>query len=420
MITFPDYYSSNLTGYSLTGGKNEAPGLMFHFDDFENKKWSGDIVLRYDMTEQKTALFYGHNSVTDTNTEIYSFAYSSEFVIPGESIFHIRDVYIESKIGKYKNENGKTFQKLLEQEYVVDITKNILVISDSVWNIVESDTIPYIIITFDDDSVCQSLLQDTGTYSDSTSFAGKIQEFFNSTNKGEQEIKLSDYSNLDYEVMTMSINSSRALIIQSPVNFSPYLCANKYIVYENAGTEFLIQDRNTSITQNDFYISLEDDFYFSHNDYLSVTQKYARVKNRNYMEQASDVLSPVYRYPFAALFPQIYLEDYVSKEIDEDDPEFDFVFTQRTFTAVNYYDIGKKASAGSVRVYKNGVLISGAVYDSNTGFVTLNEAVNELDKIYIVYEEENNDSQNGFVTTVTGFVYNILPDLAFHVSFGGK
>ncbi len=420
MITFPDYYSSNLTGYSLTGGKNEAPGLMFHFDDFENKKWSGDIVLRYDMTEQKTALFYGHNSVTDTNTEIYSFAYSSEFVIPGESIFHIRDVYIESKIGKYKNENGKTFQKLLEQEYVVDITKNILVISDSVWNIVESDTIPYIIITFDDDSVCQSLLQDTGTYSDSTSFAGKIQEFFNSTNRGEQEIKLSDYSNLDYEVMTMSINSSRALIIQSPVNFSPYLCANKYIVYENAGTEFLIQDRNTSITQNDFYISLEDDFYFSHNDYLSVTQKYARVKNRNYMEQASDVLSPVYRYPFAALFPQIYLEDYVSKEIDEDDPEFDFVFTQRTFTAVNYYDIGKKASAGSVRVYKNGVLISGAVYDSNTGFVTLNEAVNELDKIYIVYEEENYDSQNGFVTTGTGFVYNILPDLALDVSFGGK
>ena len=73
-----------------------------------------------------------------------------------------------------------------------------------------------------------------------------------------------------------------------------------------------------------------------------------------------------------------------------------------------------------LRVYKNGFLLSGAVYDSNTGFVTLNESVNELDQIYIVYEEESADAENGFVTAGTGFVYNILPDLKFDVSFGGK
>lgn len=421
-ITFPDYYSSALTGYSLSGGKNEAPGVMLHFDDFENKKWSGDFLLRYDMTEQKTALFYGNNSVTDTTTELYSFAYSSEFVIPGDAIFHIADVYIESRAGKYKNQKGKNFQKLLPAEYVIDSTKNLLVISDSVWNIIENDTIPYIVITFDDSSVCQTLLQDTGSYSDEQSFAGKIQAFFNSSESQTQTINLADYSKLDFDSMTMTVNSTTAFIIQSPQSFSPYLIANKYKIYEKAGTDFFIQNRKANTTQNDFYISLKDDFYFSKNDYFNVTQKYAEVKIRSNMDLASDVMSPAYRYPFATIFPNIYLEDYVSKEIDEDEAEeeFELVFTQRKYTPTNYYDIGKKASAGSVRVYKNGVLLSGAVYDSNTGFVTLNESVNELDQIYIVYEEESADAENGFVTAGTGFVYNILPDLKFDVSFGGK
>lgn len=421
-ITFPEYYSSILTGYSLSGGKNEAPGLMLHFNDFENNKWSGDFLLRYDMTEEKTALFYGNNSVNDTNTELYSFAYSSEFVIPGDAISHITDVYIESRIGKYKNQNGKNFQKLLPAEYVIDQAKNLLLISDSVWNIIESDTIPYIVLTFDDESACQSLLQDTGTYSDQESFAGKIQTFFNSSSSQSQNINLADYSRLDLASMTMTVNSTTAFIIQSPVSFSPYLIANKYKIYEKAGSDFFIQNRNTNTSQNDFYISLKDDFYFSKNDYFNVTQKYAQVKIRSHMESVNDLMSPEYRYPFAAIYPKIYLEDYVSKEIDEDqiEEEFELVFTQRKYTPTNYYDIGKKASAGSVRVYKNGVLLSGAVYDSNTGFVTLNESVNELDQIYIVYEEESSDAKNGFVTTGTGFVYNILPDLKFDVSFGGK
>lgn len=421
-ITFPDYYSSALTGYSLSGGNNEAPGVMFHFDDFENKKWSGDILLRYDMTEQKTALFYGSNSVTDTNTHIYSYAHSSEFIIPGDSVFHIRDVYIQSNHGKYTNQKNQKFHKLTQNEYVIDSSKNLLLISDSVWNIIEADTIPYIVITFDDDSVCNNLLQETGSYSDPSSFAGKIQAFFNSSQNLETPINLADYNNLNYDSMTMNVNNSTAFIIQSPVSFSPYLCANKYIVYKNAGTEFLIQNKETKITRNDFAVTLRDDFYFSRTDYFEEKQHYAIVQNRNYQNEAVDVMSPVYRYPFASIYPEIYLNDYTSQdeEEDDDDDDFDFVFTQRSLTAVKYYDIGKKASAGSVKVYKNGVLIAGTSYDSNTGFVSLNQEVTELDTIYIVYEEESGDAENGFATTGVGFVYNILPSLTFDISFGGK
>ena len=418
-ITFPDYYSSSLTGYSLSGGQNQAPGIMLHFDDFENRKWSGDFLLRYDMTEQKTALFYGNKSVNDTNTQLYSFVHSSEFVIPGDAVFHIREVYIQSKQGNYLNTKGVKFQKLTSQEYVIDNRKNLLVISDSVWSITEADTIPYIIITFDDDSYCNTLLQETGSYSDPLSFVGRIQDFFNTS--ADSQINLSDYFTLDYDSITMTINNSTAYIIQSNQNFSPYLCANKYIAYKNAGTEFLVQNKNTSITQNDFFVKLQDDFYFTRNDYFDEKQNYALVHNRKYINETNDIMSPVYRYPFAAIYPQIYLDDYEDDKTEDDDEDgFELVFTQRAFSTVQHYDIGKKASAGSVRVYKNGVLITTAVYDSGTGFVLLNEEVNELDKIYIVYEEESSDSENGFVTTGTGFVYNILPALVFDVSFGGK
>ena len=63
---------------------------MLHFEDFESHKWKGDFVLRYDMTEQKTALFYGYNSVTDITTQAYSYIKSNAFVIPSDAILYIK------------------------------------------------------------------------------------------------------------------------------------------------------------------------------------------------------------------------------------------------------------------------------------------------------------------------------------------
>ena len=105
-ITFPSDYSASINGYGITGGKNEAPGIMLHFDDFDTKKWQGDFVLRYDMTEQKTALFYGNTSIQDSTSELYAFAHSNTFIIPSDAIFHIKNIYIESQAGNIKTSDG--------------------------------------------------------------------------------------------------------------------------------------------------------------------------------------------------------------------------------------------------------------------------------------------------------------------------
>ena len=407
-ITFPSDYSASINGYGITGGKNEAPGIMLHFDDFDTKKWQGDFVLRYDMTEQKTALFYGNTSIQDSTSELYAFAHSNTFIIPSDAIFHIKNIYIESQAGNIKTSDGISLYKLSSQEYTIEESKKIIVLSDSIYNVIKADTIPLILITFDNNDFCNTLLHDTGSYKDAQTFAGQLQTFFNISNP---ELNLEDYSTLELEAITKTINNDLAYIIQSPSFFSPYVCANKYKITANQSSDFLIIDKQTQTEQTSYSVRLQDDFYYSATDFFDEKRTYAAVQNKNYKNQAGDYYSPSVRFPFADKYPEIYLQQKHKAPL---------AFTQRTATPVKQFDIGKKASAGSVRVYKNGVLLAGAVYDSGTGFVSLNEEVNELDKIYIVYEEENSSSENGFVTTGTGFSYNIMPSLIFDTSFTGK
>ena len=407
-ITFPEYYSSSINDYKISGGKNEAPGVMFHFEDYETEKWKGDILLRYDMTEQKTALFYGNNSVKDITTELYNFVHSNTFVIPSDALFHIRDIYIQMENGDYSSDDKLEFHKLSPQDYIIDSQKKLLVLSDSVFNFIKSGTTPYILITFDDPSFCNTLLTQTGSYSDPSSFAGQIQSFFNTNG---QSIDLSDYSTLNYASLTKTIEGTTAFIIQSPEAFSPYLCANRYKVMPQQESEYLVIDKDTQSTQALYSARTQNDFYFSQTDYFDDKLYYVTISNLAYKTTNTDSLAPQTRYPFADKYPELYLKPKT---------ELPVVFSQRTTTPVKNFDIGKKASAGTVRVYKNGVLLAGTTYDSGTGFVTINESINELDKILIVYEEESLDSSKGFVTTGTGFVYNILPSLVFDTSFTGK
>ena len=407
-ITFPQDYSSAINGYSIAGGKNEAPGVMLHFDDFDTKKWKGDFLVRYDMTEQRTALFYGNNSVKDTVTELYNYAKSNTFVIPSDALFHIRDVYIQSSAGNVRSSDGLNFYRLTQLEYIIDTNRHLLIISDSVSNLIKADTTPYILITFDDDSQCQILLDDTGAYNTPGTFAGDTQVFFSSQNPA---IDLSAYSTLDLNSLTKSIDGKTGFIIQSPESFSPYICANSYKITGNQAVEFLVKNRETEVTEQYYLARVKNDFYYLQIDWFEEQQEYVAVQNLNDSGNINNPLAPSYRFPFADTYPQVYLEK---------KPELSLVFAQRNITPVKQFDIGKKASAGSLRVYKNGVLISGAVYDSGTGFVDLHEPVTEFDKIYIVYEEENSDSSSGFVTTGAGFAYNIFPSLVFDTSFTGK
>ena len=84
-----------------------------------------------------------------------------------------------------------------KSDYIISQTENILVLCDSARENIQKGIKPYILITFYSDTDCMTLLSDTGSWSDSQSFAGKLQEYFNSKNSVQYD--LSAYSQLSEE-----------------------------------------------------------------------------------------------------------------------------------------------------------------------------------------------------------------------------
>ena len=400
-IVFPDIYSSAKAGYNPGGGENEAPGIMLHFTDVKNNRWEADFVLRYDMLQTKSAVFYGKNSVRETKIDLAGYVRSESFVFPTGIITGIKDVYVQNPAGEYTDKTGIKYKKLTASEYVISAVQNLLTIQDGALELEKKEGVPYILITFMNADGCDQLLAATGDYSDSSSFAGQIQAYFSQTKQG---IELAQYSALDPAVMATLIEGQKAFIIQSPVSFSPYACMNSYAVKENIaqGTDFIIQNK---------YSQGQDISYAAR-----YTEGTAQIYVYNLNEEPGTAglnskLSPAYRFPLANTYPELYLGTASSLPLE---------LVMRTTTPVKEYDIGKYADAGSVRVYRNGILENGAVYDSGTGFVKLAYEAGELDKIYITWNQEASSLADGFVTAGAGFIYNLTPSLIFDISYAGK
>ena len=224
-IGFTNDYSSSYFGFGLKGGKNQAPGLALQFLDIKNNKWKGDLMIRYDMTNSKEAVFYGMNSVTDQLINIKDYLYGKKYILPentSSSLGKIKDIYVENPNGEYTDKYKKRYTKLSQTQY--SIYKNLCEInfSNDAGTLKQSGKIPGILITFTSDSEVSSIISATGSYNNPSSFAGKIQEYFNS--KNSRNIDLSKFSyNLEN-----NIENSKALVLQNSTGFSPYLCAYIY------------------------------------------------------------------------------------------------------------------------------------------------------------------------------------------------
>ena len=398
-ITFPAEYSSSLLGYGTGGGDNQAPGLMFHFEQPDTQKWKADILLRYDMVQTKSMTFYGKNRVDMNQTPLDDYMRSYMFYIPSDAINLINAVYVQSKNGKYSGSNGVNYEKLLESEYLIIPQKNLLVLSTQaqVFNTGTSEACPYIVISFSSQAGCEQLLQATGSYTDSSTFAGELMQYF--------KVDLTQFSSLEADKLTTVVNGSTGIIIQSPVNFSPYACANLYQSKTTGTAEYQIIDTATNQQAASWYASplVLDGFFDSKAAGVYKTNKDESSLSDNDYSLAST------RFPFADTYPNIYLYRGSTAPL---------AFATVTTTSVKEYDIGKFVQAGSVRVYKNGISVP-AKYDKGTGFVTLESSVSELDKIYITYCEESNNLATGAFTAALGFMYNFTPSLVLDLSYTG-
>ena len=95
-VTMSPGYSSEYFGFGLQGGNNQAPGASLLLKP-QNEKWQADFLVRYDMTEVKSATYYGMNKVNDITLSPADFLYGIEFRFPDEAadlLSEIDSVYI--------------------------------------------------------------------------------------------------------------------------------------------------------------------------------------------------------------------------------------------------------------------------------------------------------------------------------------
>ena len=403
-IIFPKEYSSSQLNLNPGGGNNEAPGILFRWEDKKNSKYQADFILRYDMTTSEAATFYGKNKVSDITISPSAYIQGRFFIIPDSSaISQIQDIYIEteSSLPEAYYLNGQKFRKLDSSEYLILTESKLLILSKSAAKKI-NEMNPKIIVTFTEDSILPNLKRTLGSYEDhgdQSSYLGKIQTYFSSYNK---EINLEDYA---YN-LNARINNTDGLLIQNNKGFSPFNLSSVYetgkqntgdIFVINTQTKQKISDYKVSTLQFDF-IQLAEDFFQEKTK--AVTIYLAEIQN-------NDFSLPENRYPFAISNPFIYLTSQSDDALS---------ILNRSYSLISNYDIGKDVEASSINVLINGIPTQNFTYSQTSGFVSINQNVYDSDRIDITWNKQASNADNGTIISAAGFKYFISPSFSTDVT----
>ena len=391
-IIFPNIYSIDEFNMGIGGGKNQAPGIYAHFQDPANK-WRADAAIRYDMTQSRSATFYGKNAVSEKNIELTDYVSGRMYALDtAAQTASVIGIYIEDKNGTYIDTKGRKYKKLDADSWRAEPARRLILLSSTSGAQRQNGRLPSVAFEFSA-SISAS---DFGTYANNSTFLGKIQKYFDSS-----------AANIDLEKLShdldITINGKNMIQVQSAEGFSPFVCAFRYKTGLASTADVTVALKNTgSQVQGFTALSSEETDGFVANDFFSEKQGYADVYNDSVdSSSATDFSAPELRYPLAGIYPGIYLNH---------NAECESALLVRTYTPLSRYDIGTEAAENSVRVYRNGVQDAGASYDKLSGTVNVPSA-GGFDKIYITWDEESADSDTGRLSAESAFLYNFLPNL---------
>lgn len=387
-ITMAKDYSGEVFGYGLQGGENQAPGFMSHFQSTDDKL-ELDFVLRYDMTETHSATFYGMNQVQDTILDPSNFLYGYSYKFPTASkdyFLEIEDIYVESKQGSYKDSIGRTYKKLSTSDYSFSSLTGLLYLSSSANAGKQDNIIPTVIITFTNSLYVNQIVTQTGSFDDASSFAGSIQKEFNSSPK---QYNLKDYT----PSPVATIDNVPGLVIQSSTGFSPYVNPAIYDGGLSPEADVFVVNKSNELQVIQFEAQKVQNPSALYEDYFSENHSYYSILNKN---------NPESLYPFSEEAPEIYLNLKTENNIQ---------IISRTYQQISEYQIGTNACGGTIMVYKNNTLDPSAVYNQNTGVVTLSSSPSATDKIFISWQEDSSDYSNGAISAGAGIKYHFTQDL---------
>lgn len=398
-IIFPTLYSINDVNRGIGGGDIQAPGISFNW---KGEKWQADAAVRYDLVETKEKSWYGKNSLATNNISLSAYNSGNQYILPDSRLVSsIKDIYIESAGGNYRDSKGRKYKKLDSSRYLLVPASNMILISKDAKAYRQNGVLPAIAVTFSI-SVTQS---DFGDYSDDETYLGKIQKWFSSK---DPKISVAKYA---YSLFS-SINGEDSLYLQYPAGFSPFAYASRYDTNSSQASDAQIVYSSSRTTDTNYSAVIDEDkVRFSVKDFFYSNHLYADLSRND--EESSDATENLIRqsFPLAPEHPEIYLGSSRNE---------DLVLQVRTFTPVKRFDIGTKAVDGTVTVYKNGVIDPMASYNSESGTITLSGAVSSADHIIARWYEESSDSSTGQITGAGGFKYDFTDNLSGDISLTSR
>ncbi len=394
-ISFPAIYSLDELGYKTGGGTNQAPGVYAHLEDLT---WQSDIMLRYETTQTHSKSWIGKNSVSSSELSLSDYLTGWKYQFPDqESIFKIKNIYVESATGSIKDSKGRKYKKLDSTQYLLSASDCAIYLSKDANAGRKNSILPAVLVEFESFWDFSDRLGSYGTGSTGgTGFLGEIQEVFSV-----------DLKNRSIPEKTL-LNGTPCYFIQYPGRFSPFAVCSRYDAgIKTTGEAAVIYDSSKSTSQLWNVILNQEDFLFDSKDFFYTTHSYADVV----INSTEEKLSVLSRFPFAETSPEVY-----TGGLQQDE----YKIAVKSYSPVTRYDIGTKAVPGTVIIYKNGIQDAGATYSSESGTITLSTAPASTDRIYVIWNEDSSDSKKGNVVLAAGYKKTFSENFSGDISIGSR
>jgi nucleotidyltransferase/DNA polymerase involved in DNA repair len=427
-IIFPSTYSIDTVNRNIGGSDNLAPGISVHL---QTNSWIADAVIRYDMLQGKEKTWYGKNEVSTDTIALSEWNTGQQYILPSqEATTAVNSIFVESSSGTYTDTQGRSYKKLDSSEYLILPARCEIILSSDAGAEKNGNTLPAVAILFDNAEICTTTGLGLGSYGTNKNpgedFLGSVQKWFGSDSEkvpnvasysygknGGKSGPAPDATGNETSGFFTKINGLTVLLVQHPAGFSPFTASYRYDCGSTAASDTAIISAATE-TASTIYISTisDEDTSLVSENFFSSKHTYVDVyHNETSASQATAGLLPAVRFPLADTDPGIYLG---YKQTS------DLTLAVRTYTAVSRFDIGSEAVSGTIRVYKNGIIDSGATYDSESGTITLSSAVTSGDHIYASWYEESGTSDSGAVAAAAGLAWSPVKNLDADVSFGTR
>ena len=394
LIEFPSDYSISELNRGIGGGDNQAPGFSINM---AGDKWRADGAFRYDMLEAEEKSWYGKNTVDTDEISLSDWNCKNQFALPSSEIVSaVSEIYVEHSSGGYTDRAGRKYRKLDSTQYLLVASKSMVIISKDAK--IGSGTA----VAFKFNSEGRSALN------------AALETFLEETDEWFGSVDISGYTffGSDTEGAFGEIDGESVLYVKHPAGFSPFACANRYDCGISGATDAAIASKNTETVSSLYAVEIaDDDSALAENDFFYDSHLYADVYRTDSEGNGSDMAKAEIRFPLAKEHPEAYLG------LPQKD---DLILRVRTYTPVSRYDIGTDAVPGTVRVYKNGVLDSGAKYDPESGTIELSSSAGSGDRVYATWYTESEDSNTGALAGALGFEYRFTERLRSDLAFSAR